>query len=274
MTTRTSGSPYACGWSLDDTCCSKLAEAFADEATEELAQACVDQAAEILYALSGRQFGLCEVKVRPCREECTDWRVGPFSFFPWYPALENGIWRNVACGGGCKGACSCSRVCEVALPGPVGEVTEVLLDGEILDEEAYRVDNRRSLVRIDGGCWPTCQEMGLPSTEMGTWEVTYLRGLEVPAAGQAALGALACELCKACIGDSSCCLPARVTEITRQGIKMAMLDPMDFLDQGRTGIYAVDLWLRAVNPLGRSRRAHVFSVDAEPARHQTWPGPS
>ena len=40
-----------------------------------------------------------------------------------------------------------------------------------------------------------------------------------------------------------------------------LLDPQDFLDKGRTGIYQVDLFLRTVNPDGARLRARVFSPD-------------
>lgn len=267
MTTRTANTRYVCGWTLDDTCCSKLAEAF--ETNPVLAQACVDQAAEILYALSGRQFGVCEVTVRPCMEKCRPSNSSVFGL-RWQPALVGGDWINVSCGS-CTDSCSCTNVCEVFLPGEVYDVVQVRLDGEVVPPEQYRIDNRNYLVRTEGGCWPTCQNMAADATEVGTWEVTYGRGRPLPVAGQAALEALACELCKACIGDKSCCLPERVTSLTRQGITMALLDPMEFLDRGRTGVYAVDLWLMAVNPKGRSKHAGVYSPDVPLVRTTTWP---
>jgi hypothetical protein len=52
-----------------------------------------------------------------------------------------------------------------------------------------------------------------------------------------------------------------VQSITRQGISMAILDPFDFLDNGRTGVYQFDLWLATVNPTGLPRRSRVFSPD-------------
>lgn len=235
-----------------------------------MAQAAVNQAAEVLYALSGRQFGICEVVARPCRPACCE-PCGRGTGYRWTPVLQGGQWTNVSCVG-CKDVCSCTTVCEALLPGPVYEVTEVLLDGVVLAETEYRVDGRRALVRLtDGECWPTCQNMNLEPTEVGTWQVSYLRGRPLPEAGKNALGALANELAKACLGDSTCALPERVTTIARQGVTMALLDPMDFLTRNRTGIYAVDLWLTAVNPHGRSRHAGVYSPDVVPPRVTTWP---
>lgn len=269
MAERTANSPYVCGWTLDDSCCSKLAAAFADESKQAMAQACVDQAGEVLYALSGRQFGACEVKARPCRQACCDPCGRGGSGYRWTPILQGGQWTNVSCTG-CKDSCSCTTVCEVLLPGPIQEVTQVMLDGVVVPADQYRVDNHSSLIRLGGDCWPTCQDMNLEPSEVGTWEVTYVKGRPLPVAGQLALAALACELCAACIGDKSC-LPERVTTIVRQGLTMALLDPMEFLSQGRTGIYAVDLWLSTVNPKGRPRRAGIFSPDVAPPRVTTWP---
>jgi len=62
------------------------------------------------------------------------------------------------------GDCSCSRLCEAILPGPVGGIVEVLLDGVALPPTAYRVDNGNRLVRTDGDCWPACQDMAAPPT--------------------------------------------------------------------------------------------------------------
>jgi hypothetical protein len=267
----TADSPYVCGWTTD-SCCDAL-----NNADEDLAQRCINSAAEILYALSGRQFGTCEVTVRPCYQKCAEgvnflnWNNGILgaSGYPWLPVLSGGLWTNISCG--CRTNCSCTTVCEVLLPGPIDSVTEVKLNGDVLTEGTdYRVDNRRSLVRVGGGCWPKCQDMTLVDTEDNTWSVTYMKGSPLPEAGRSALSELACEMCLACLGKA-CRLPSRVTSIQRQGVSMALLDPMTFIDYGRTGLYAVDLWLKTVNPLARSRSAAVLSPDIEPVRRTTWP---
>lgn len=269
MAERTADTPYVCGWTMDDACWPKISGAFEDEAKAPMAQASLNQAAEILYALSGRQFGVCEVVARPCRQACCD-PCGRGGGYRWTPVLSGGQWMNVSCVG-CKGSCDCVQVCEVALPGPVFEVTEVMLDGVVLEETEYRVDNRRSLVKLSEGCWPTCQDMAAEPDQPNTWQVTYGRGRPLPEAGKNALGAMANEFAKACLNDGTCVLPERVTTIVRQGLSVALLDPMDFLTKQRTGIYAVDVWLTAVNPLGRQRHAGVYSVDVPPPRVTTWP---
>lgn len=212
---------------VDDVagCCEKVE--FACD-LEETAQA----ASEILYVLSGRQFpGVCEATVRPC---------GPC---------------------GCHDRCSCRPSQIVLQPQPAISVTSVLIDGEILLESEYRLDPGSRLVRLNGEVWPCCQDLSLPSTEEGTFEIEYSYGQEPPVSGKRAAALLACELARACTPGVECQLPARVTSITRQGVSMALLDPQDFLDNGRTGIYEIDLFLRTFNPDGLTQPARVINPD-------------
>lgn len=258
MTTFTACSPFVCGWETTP-CCDRLIGA-----DPEQAQTWVDSAAEILYALSGRQFGLCVNIVRPCRPR-PDLRVGGMGGFRWTPLLDGGQWINVSCGQ--HSSCSCTELCEVVLPGPADTITEVKLDGQVLTCGVdYRLDSGNRLVATGNFCWPECQDMALDDDQPGTWSVTYLRGLPLPESGKLALGEFACEIAKACLGDEECALNSRVTNITRQGVTMTMLDPLSFIEEGRTGIYLVDAWLRAVNPKGRSRSAGIYSPDVEQPR--------
>lgn len=109
---------------------------------------------EILHAYSGRQFGLCPVTVRPCRDGCDQTAQIRYDYVSGgglvTPVLENGTWFNYSCGR-CKTDCSCTELCEVTLPGPVEEIVEVLVDGLPLDPSEYRVDNHRRLVRTSFG---------------------------------------------------------------------------------------------------------------------------
>jgi hypothetical protein len=248
---------------------------------EEIARA-IDVAGYVLWALSGRQFGVCSITVRPCRRTCLGQNPWPqWGDYSWgatfvTPILSGGQWFNVHCG--CQTECSCTEVCEVRLPGPVSAVTAVKVDGVVLPGEpapldpeeeppeeepppaAYRVDDWRTLVRLDGECWPLCQDMDLPDTEVGTWSVTVSRGLAPPSAGVEATAELACELLKGWVGES-CRLPQRLTSITRQGLSQALFDPMEFLSEGRTGLFLVDLFLMASNPARLAARPTVWSPD-------------
>jgi hypothetical protein len=99
--------------------------------------------------------------------------------------------------------------------------------------------------------------------------VTYSYGSQPPTAGRMAARELAQEFAKAWSGDPECRLPSRVTSITRPGITMAILDKQDFIDDLRTGVYAVDLFLKTTNPNKALLRSRVFSPDVRRARRGT-----
>lgn len=222
--------------------------------------AAVQMATEALWALSGRQFGLCEVTLRPCRKDCADQIYWGTQFLPWsgsypQPALIGGQWFNLICGS-CGDSCSCTSLSEVILPQVVNEILEVKVDGVVLEEDEYRVDNGNVLVRL-GDEWPFCNDLNLADTEDGTWSVTAVYGLEVPEAGQWAVGELACELMTLMRGEE-CRLPANVARMTRQGVSF---DFTALLADGKVGLYLSDLFLNSVNPSGLRARPRTYSVD-------------
>lgn len=257
-----------CAWPVAPVCCAAW-----DDGDPVVKANAAAVATEILWMLSGRRFGVCPVTVRPCRAPCAGSIVPVFG--PYYgggsfsPHLLDGAWVN-GCGT-CTNDCGCGELCEVILPGPVDAVLEVKVDGLVIAPADYLVYDHRSLVRVDSElCWPYCQDLGEADTEPGTFSVRYGIGTPVPAAGLYAAGVYACELLKGC-SDLPCRLPRRVTQITRQGITYSLLDPLDFLDKGLTGLYEVDSWIRAVNPAGLARGARVYSPDRRPPRRKTWP---
>lgn len=262
--TFTADTRYACGWSFEDDCVSCLGKI--NDQNRTTFQHAVNVAAEILYALSGRQFGLCELTIRPCRLEGCD--PCNMSGFRWTPVLAGGEWHNVSCGK-CKTSCYCSEVCDLALPGPIEKVIEVKVDGVVIPPTGYSVDHRRLLTRLGGECWPKCQDMNLDDDQPNTYSVTYLRGKPLPEGARRALAELACELFLDCIDDDCCKLPKRTTSISRPGVTMAMIDPMDFIPKGKTGLYAVDLWLQSVNPTARPRPSAILSPDMAKHRRTT-----
>ena len=258
-----------CGWSLNTSCCTDW-----DTYDAAVQDAATTWATEILDALTGRRFSQCPVTVRPCGPRCQGW--GGYATWPvnspaaygaagtWItPYIDGlGVWRNCHCSGGC----SCSASHEVPLPTPVAEVTEVMIDGVILDSSAYRVDNNRILVRIDGDPWPECQDMDLANDAVGAFAVTYSPGEPLPAAGEIAAGELACEFAKACSGSGECQLPGQLASLSRQGVDVEMVDPTSFLENGLTGLANVDLWIRSVNPVRLAQRSRVYSSDVRRGR--------
>jgi len=222
-------------------------------------------ATEVLWALSGRRFGVCQVTVRPCRDECEQTGIiwPAVDSYP-FPTLLDGSWYNVGCLGGCVGACSCNTVSQFTLPGPVDQIVQIVIGDEIVPTGSYRLDSARFVVRTDGGNWPVCNDLS-KSSGPGTWRVTYRAGLEVPMLGQMAAAELACEFLKKLSG-LECKLPSRVTNISRQGVSMTLLDPQDFLTEGRIGLYLSDLFIKTFNPNHLASRSRVYSPDVRGPR--------
>jgi hypothetical protein len=260
-------------WPVDWSACSQDIFDSLTPAQVALSQAL---AAQTLRMLTGYRVGGCSVTVRPCNRSCVpgSWLIAPapsilfagayggsFGFSPYIG--PNGSWLN-ACG--CAGdGCSCTKVEEVWLPGTVGRIDYVILDGVTLPETAYRVDNNNRLVRTDGGSWPVCQDMNLDSG-VGTFIVAYLDGNEVDGVGAYVAGTLAAEFAQACIGGD-CALPSNVQTITRQGVTME-LDPQMF-QGGITGNRTVDAYIRIWNPTD-ALPSGIYSPDAPRARRTTW----
>lgn len=227
-------------------------------------------ATDVVWALSGRRFGLCTVTLRPCRRDCateypwgwTEWRPG--STWEPHPALIGGRWFNVICGD-CGETCSCARLSEVTLPAPVHRVIEVKVDGAPVVTGGYRLDDSRTLVRLGGAEWPRCNDLTLTDTEVGTWSVTAEYGVEVPEGGRWAVGELACHLLRAFRGED-CRLPQNVTRLVRQGVTIEFPTITELFQRGLTGLYLVDLFVKTWNPEGLRRRSQTYRVDG--ARHR------
>jgi hypothetical protein len=158
---------------------------------------------------------------------------------------------------------------------PLISIEEVTIDAGTLDSGSYRIDDGKWLVRQDSQGWPTCQDLGRPIGDPCTFSVSFTFGQAPPKAGENAAALLASEAYKSQTPSlaGSCKLPSRISSITRQGVSMAVLDPMSFMKDGFTGIYAIDLFIRAYNPSKQIRKPMVYSPDmANLGRRQTWPG--
>lgn len=220
-------------------------------------------ASTILYAVTGYQWpGEVTETIRPARHNC-----------------------------GCRrGKFGCSRVPEIELPGyPVVDVVEVTIDGVTLDEQVYRVDDRRWLVwQDDEGVdingttrngWPCCQRMKLPLGQVDTFGIEYTYGECPPRAGVVAAATLACEFALACSTDEAqrrrCRLPGRVKAVVRQGVAIELMDNLSLFAEGRTGVPEVDLWVGSLM-LGRSRSRAQFidtqalALQGRKNRRTTW----
>jgi len=245
---------------------------YPDTASVELINRWERVAVELLYMRSGMQFSGCPVTIRPC-QQCNggsyeEWPVlsdGGWSG-SWVPFLWSGAWSNLPAGCGCAGAHTCTPS-EIWLPSAAASITNVKVDGVILDPSAYRVDNSSLLVRQDGQRWPTTQDLGAPDDAAGTFSITYVPGPAVPVLGQVAAGALALEFVRACLG-LPCRLPAGVQSITRQGVEMTLIQDDD--TAWLTGVKEADDFLNTYNPNRRRQSWVISSPDIQPARVQSW----
>ncbi len=215
-----------------------------------------------IRALTGGRAGNCPVTIRPClrNDVCTEC-FGDSWLSPYVD--QWGDWKNAACRR--SGDCSCCDMCEIVMPGPVAAITEVSLDGIVLETPMFRIDNGNILVRQDGLCWPACQNLSAPLGEIGTLGVTYVPGVLPTEAGMWAAATLACEYAKACTGGK-CRLPSNIQSIARQGVTM-QLSEGDMLTNG-TGIREVDAYILSVNPNRLRTPPKVYSPDMVSPKHR------
>lgn len=194
-------------------------------------------ASDVLYNITGRRWGgVCDDTYRPC---C-----------------------------GCDyGSCECRPANTLDLPGrPVVAIAELKVDGVAWDPATYEVRDRRWLVTVRDPSTgvrpiiPRCQDLTLPTTEVGTVEVSYSYGSLPPQAGITSCAVLAYEFALAWTPAlaNQCRLPRRVTSITRQGITVAMIDPLSLFEKGLTGIADVDLWTSAVRYGEKTSEAQLY----------------
>lgn len=241
-------------------------EELGEYANSDYAYDSVKTASNILWALSGRKFsGITRVTERYVSAYDPYLRTGA-SRLTYTPQLINGQVENVVGGG--FGRYSnrdflgdgTNALTRVRLRGrKVIEVHNMRdRDGEIIDPNTYFLGEHSTIFGVPNASWS--------STFV---EVTYTYGTPPPSSGRAAARLLATELVKSYEGDDSSALPQRVTSIVRQGVTYTVLDQQDFIDELRTGIYAVDLFLKSVNPDKARARSRVFTPDVPRARRIT-----
>lgn len=230
----------------------------------------------LLASLTNYQIGTCPVVVRPCtRRHLEDLgrptaivgagysgrlpvgRIGMFN-----PYITGGRWVN---GCGCSSSCGCEVLNAVVLPGRVGRVTSVRVDGIELAPADYHIVNGNLLVRADGEPWPATQDLNLPDDQGFT--VTYYAGVAPNVMIAYAAGLLAFEFYQNAQGGA-CRLPGRVTNVTRQS-ESYELEPQDF-PEGKTGIPEVDAVIRLYNPAGLHSPVVVATPDMYEPAVKTW----
>jgi len=226
-------------------------------ASSEYAYDAVKTASYMLWAMSGRKFTgtttVTEKYVCPIR----GYRSAADRRFNYLPSLVNGEVINFANGTDLDAVDGFfynenSTRTRIRLRGrrAIKVHTVRTQNGTVVPPTQYHLVDHSSIQATSGATWSTCNV-----------EVTYTYGTPVPFAGKMAAKLLAIELVKMYEGDPECALPQRVTSVNRQGVSYTVLDSQDFIDQGRTGVYAIDMFLKSANPDKAQARAKVFSPD-------------
>lgn len=266
-----------------DWSCAYTPEELVEMRADPLILAAMDRSEALawlsLTALTGGQIAVCPVTVRPCRAGCGapgTWMVAPvlssgnfagvrpglYAFAPHVSAT--GAWVN-SCG--CASTdCGCSQLCEAILPGPVGQVVEVWLDGEVVPASSYRIDNGNRLVRTDGECWPACQDLSQDAHGADAFSVTYYQGAAPDNTILWAVGRLATDFFLACVGKA-CSLPANVISVARTGISYQL--ETGLFPGGKTNIPEADALIQFYNPYGLGSAPVIASPDTRRARMRT-----
>lgn len=186
-------------------------------------QAWIDMASDVLCHLSaGWMTGLCERTVRPVARltehgGCLPDTIGPWGPDPWSTSpwsLGPYQWGP-----------------PLILRGPSTNVTQVKVDGVVLDPSEYVLVDDNRLVRTSGH-WPTHNDVRLADTEAGTWSVSLSWGQVDLITRQAAIE-MTCELAKADgVGESLVFAPG-VVAANVQGASVAIEDIAQAVMEGR-----------------------------------------
>ena len=234
-----------------------------DYAYTEYSDEAVQVASNLLWAMSGRKYtGVTTVTER---YTCTlrNNRMGP-SDRTNSPVLFGGDVYNIPSGDYDEYselvADGLSPDARIRLRGrPVTKIHAIRnKTGTIIDPSSYYLVDHSTLHIRAGTPWTPCNV-----------EITYSYGIPVPVAGKMAARKLAMEFARLWAGDEMCELPQRVTSVSRQGVSYTILDNQEFIDELRTGLYEIDLFLKTVNPDNARRKSKVFSVDTPRARRYT-----
>ena len=232
-----------------------------EDPTSLFAAEAIDAASFVLFHLSGRKYGgvrtttesYCQIGLDDLGHVYPSTLANSGNGARVYPTVWDGKIINQI--GGCCSTCGCPHL--IRLRGvPVLSVQALSVGGRSFADDEIALYDYSYVSAGSGRCWSSCDDV----------EITYTYGTPPPAMGQIAARALANEYVWAVTDDDRCALPQRITQISRQGESWTLLDPQTFLNEGLTGIYRVDLFLRTVNPDRARMRARVFSVDIPRAR--------
>jgi hypothetical protein len=163
-------------------------------------EAAIDSATDVLIGLTGRTLGRCEVTLRPCRQACAG-----------HP-------------------CGCCVTRGILLEGVAPTVSEVMIDGAVVDPGTYTVvtspsgDKYLERFHSDGrpDYWPNCQKVYLPTTEQDTFSVTYEHGEAIDMLMRWATAEIALDTLGPLIHSKERTLDSSVTRLNAYSMEMSM----------------------------------------------------
>jgi len=159
----------------------------------------IDSASDaVAVATSMRVTGRCTDTVRPC---------------------SDGV-----CG--CPGRCACCDIDGVKLPGPNITVTQVKVDGAVVDPALYNLVDGDVLVRWgadSGKTWPGWQVLTKPDTEADTFSITFTHG-HLPWVARMAATEIACDLLTGVTPGGQMKLPKQTVAAIMDNVTL-QLDP-------------------------------------------------
>jgi hypothetical protein len=269
-----------CAWQIQPATC----DSGWDSYPAEVQDFAIQTASAVLWSSTGRQFGECELTVRPCGKwDGNAWWGGwMWGFYntgwSWGGYLFEGSLADCGCWSGGNGWCDCTPANQIWLPGPVSQIVSVNQNGTTVDPTTYRVDDFQWLVRTSTAGsstvneWPWRQNYNVNSGSADTLTVVYKRGRPVPPPLLMGAGQLASQYARACM-NADCALPARVQSVVRQNVSIHAVPLESMLKFGLTGLPIVDQLIRAYNPYGLPWATTILSPDQPTKRMVTWSGP-
>jgi hypothetical protein len=196
--------------------------------------AAVEGAGNVLWALTGRVYGSCEV-TEVYRPRPGIGCVGPYR--------RDVAWLSAAA----------SHCCTIRLARtPVSAVSAVTLFGAVATDWFRSGD---SIIR-QGACWPS-----VAADEPAPVAVTYTFGAGFPAGCASAVGEVAAELLAPQLRNRECRLPGRMTTVVRNNVTVTMQTAAELDASGLLGLPLADALVRTLNPNRLRQPSRVFGVD-------------